>query len=333
VRFLLRPGWLALIAVVVGFAVACCTLLAPWQFGREAEREAQQRAIDTSSRTAPVPLAELSPPGAGVSGAVDWRQASVAGSYLPDGEALVRLRVVAGKPAFEVLTPVRTSDGRLLLVDRGYVTADDGSTVPAYPPPPTGPVTLLGRLRVDETNPADRPLFVSDGHRQLYAADSRVIAAAVGLPLEVGRLQLAADQPGVLDPVPVAPNTSAAPFTNFSYALQWLTFGAIALFALVYFVRLELLQRGGGSRRSAQRSALRRALAGTDPEPRHPDPRDSDPPDPDPPDPHPRDPFARNPGPPDLGSPDRSSPDRSSPDRSSPDRSRPDPGPPDRSRT
>ena len=68
----------------------------------------------------------------------------------------------------------------------------------------------------------------------------------------------------MLAPVPVAPNTGAAPFTNFSYALQWLTFGAIALFAAAYFVRLELLQRRGGSGRAAERSAVRRALAGDD---------------------------------------------------------------------
>ena len=32
VRFLLRPGWLAFVAAVLGFVVACYTLLAPWQF-------------------------------------------------------------------------------------------------------------------------------------------------------------------------------------------------------------------------------------------------------------------------------------------------------------
>ena len=45
-RFLLRPGWIALIVGVLAFVVACYTLLAPWQFGRESEREAAQRAID-----------------------------------------------------------------------------------------------------------------------------------------------------------------------------------------------------------------------------------------------------------------------------------------------
>jgi cytochrome oxidase assembly protein ShyY1 len=265
VRFLLRPGWLALIAVAVGFAVICYTLLAPWQFGREAQREAEQAAIDASYRSAPVPLGELSAPGAGVRPDLDWRQVSVSGSYLADAEGLVRLRVVDGKPAFEVLTPLRTDDGRLLLVDRGYVPAQDGVTVPPFAAPPAGPVALVGRLRADETDPQQRSVIEADGRRQLYAADSRVLGAATGLALEPGRLLLAAGQPGVLVPVAVAPNTGAAPFTNFSYALQWLTFGAIALFAVAYFVRLELLQRRARSSRAAQRSAVRRALAGDEP--------------------------------------------------------------------
>ena len=206
-RFLLRPGWLALIAVVIGFAVAAFTLLAPWQFGREAQRDAQQRAIDTASATAPVPLAELVPPGE-------------------------------------------------------TVTAESGSAVPDYPPPPAGTVTLTARLRLDETDPQGRAAIESDGHRQVYAADSRSLAAATGLALEPGFLQLTAGQPGVLRPLDVAPTSGGeAPFTNFSYALQWLTFGVIALFALGYFVRLELLQRRGGR---ADKAALRRALAGDD---------------------------------------------------------------------
>jgi cytochrome oxidase assembly protein ShyY1 len=268
VRFLLRPGWLALIALVVGFAVAAFTLLAPWQFGREEQRDAEQRAIDTATALAPVPLAELVPPGDAVTSEDEWRQVSVSGSYVPDGEGLVRLRVVDGQPAFEVLTPFRTDDGRLITVNRGSVTAESGSAVPDYPPPPAGTVTLSARLRLDETDPQGRAAIESDGHRQVYAADSRALAAATGLGLEPGFLQLTAGQPGVLRPLDVAPTSGGeAPFTNFSYALQWLTFGVIALFALGYFVRLELLQRRDvkrGPGRRAERTALRRALAGDD---------------------------------------------------------------------
>ncbi|MEJ3657471.1 SURF1 family protein [Actinomycetes bacterium KLBMP 9759] len=262
-RFLLRPGWIALVAVVAGFVVACYTLLAPWQFGREAERESQQRAIDASFATPPVPLADLSAPGAGVAPDVAWRQVTVSGQYLPDAEALVRLRHLDNAPAYEVLTPLRTSDGRLLVVDRGLVAATGGAEVPAFAAAPSGPVTLTARLRTDETDPDGRPVFTAAGHRQLYAADSRTLAAATGLALEPGYLQLSDGQPGVLTALAVAPTASGAPFTNLSYALQWLTFGAIAVFALVYFVRLELMQRRGEGR-ATRKAAVRRALAGDD---------------------------------------------------------------------
>lgn len=266
VRFLLRPGWLAFIGVVAAFVVICYTLLAPWQFGREAERDAQQKQIDTSSVTAPAPLDTIVPAGQGVPAALEWRQVTVTGTYLPSGESLVRLRVYDGKPAFEVLTSLRTDDGRLLAVDRGYVTAENGAIVPTIAPPPAGRITLTARLRVDETDPEKRPAFTSDGYRQQYVTDSRTLAAATGLALEPGYLQLAAGQPGVLNPLPVAPEaaSTAAPFTNFSYALQWLTFGAIAVFACAYFVRLEMLQRRKGEGRVADRTALRKALAGDD---------------------------------------------------------------------
>lgn len=256
-RFLLRPAWLALIVAVVAFVVTCFAVLAPWQFGREAQRDADQSRIDLASGIAPVPLAELTP----VATAVEWRQATVTGTYLDADEALVRLRSYDGGPAYEVMTPLRTADGSVVAVDRGYVRSASGAVVPVFAAAPAGTVTLVARLRVDETDPDHRPALTQDGHRQIYVADSRSLGVATGLTVESGYLLLADGQPGTLTAVPVEPEAaaSAAPFTNYSYALQWITFGAIAVFALVYFVRLEMLQRAAGR---PERSALRQALAG-----------------------------------------------------------------------
>lgn len=261
-RFLLRPGWIALVVAVIGFTVAAFTLLAPWQFGREAQRDAEQRAIDASYTTPPVPFDEL---GAGVTPETEWRQVTVTGTYLPEAEAVLRLRVVDGKPAVEVLTPLRTDSGRVLLVDRGTVTAASGAELPAYPAPPAEPVTLTGRLRLDQPDPERRAATPLGGKLIVYTIDSAAVGAATGLPVEPGHLQLSADQPGVLTPLTVAPDSSGAPFTNLSYALQWLTFGVIALVALGIFIRLELMhRRGDGGRKD--RAALRHALAGDDPQ-------------------------------------------------------------------
>ena len=263
-RFLLRPGWLAFIALVVGFAVACYTLLAPWQFGREAQREAQERAIATADATPPVPLAQLVPPGSAVTPELRWRQVTITGSYLPGAEAVVRLRTLDGKPAVEVLTPMRLDDGRVVAVDRGLAPVTDAGAVPVYPTAPDGAVTVTAWLYPDQPDPSDRPVVRGEGPPQLYAVDSRVLATTADLELVPGILVLPAGQAGVLAPVPVGPTVAdAAPFTNFSYALQWLTFGLIALVALGYFIRLEMLQRRTGARRS-RKADLRRALAGDD---------------------------------------------------------------------
>lgn len=260
-RFLLRPGWLALIVAVVGFAVACYTYLAPWQFGRETERDTQQHAIDVSAGTPPVPFGDLVP-GQAVDPATEWRQVEVTGTFVPEAETLVRLRVVDGKPAMEVITPLRATDGRVVAVDRGSIETS-GAAIPTVPAAPTGEVTVVGRLRVDETDPQRRPVFTESGRTQMYAADSRPIAAATGLPIVAGYVSMTSG-PGVLTPLAIVPDTGGAPFSNLSYALQWLTFGAIAIIALGYFVRLELLQRKGRRDRSADRSALRDALSGRD---------------------------------------------------------------------
>ncbi|WP_220187855.1 SURF1 family cytochrome oxidase biogenesis protein [Pseudonocardia pini] len=223
-RFLLRPGWIAFMVVVVGFVVACYTLLAPWQFGREEQRQAQEQAISAADTTPPVPFGELVS-GSSVTAADEWRQVVVAGTYLPEAEALVRLRVVDGKPASEVLTPVRLADGRVVVVDRGSVATDEGQALPSVAPAPAGPVTLVGRLRLDETDGSGRAPLTDGGRLQIYAADSRQVASATGLADVVeGYVQLAPGQPGVLTPIPVSTPTTAAPFTNGSYALQWLTF-------------------------------------------------------------------------------------------------------------
>ena len=183
-RFLLRPGWLAFIALVVGFAVACYTLLAPWQFGREEQREAQEQAIATADATPPVPLAELVPPGSAVTPELEWRQVTVTGTYLAEAEAVVRLRTLDGKPAVEVLTPMRLDDGRVVAVDRGLAPVTDAGRGAGVP----GAARRHGHgdgaaaRRTSPTRRTGRSCAVR-GPPQLYAADSRRARRDGGLDL------------------------------------------------------------------------------------------------------------------------------------------------------
>lgn len=237
-RFLLRPGWLALTLVVFVFAIACFAVLAPWQFGRHAERSATNEAVTRSMGASPVPIGDAATD--------EWRQVRLTGTFRTEDEVVARLRTVLGQPAFEVLTPFELTDGSVVLVDRGYVRPEQGPRgvrVPDYAAPPTGTVDVTARMRSDERDPANRPTQTdADGHRQVYAVDSRAVALLTGLDIRGGYVQLNEDTPGVLGPLPL-PDLDAGPFLG--YALQWITFGVMALLAWLYFTVREI--RPGGA--------------------------------------------------------------------------------------
>ncbi|HET9254649.1 MAG TPA: SURF1 family cytochrome oxidase biogenesis protein [Pseudonocardiaceae bacterium] len=235
-RFLLRPGWLALSAAVICFAIVAFTVLAPWQFRRAAQRADRNTAIEHSFSTPPRPLRDVLPAGAAPDPATEWRQAQISGHYLLGAELVVRLRTVLGEPAYEVLIPLRLTDGSSVLVDRGYLRPAEGVRVPAYPPVPAGEVSVTGLLRADEQDPQHGEVIQEDGHRQVYAVSTRTVSAATGVRLEPGYLQLADGSPGVLSALPL-PQLDAGPF--FSYALQWIAFGTMAPLGLVYFAWRE----------------------------------------------------------------------------------------------
>ena len=237
-RFLLRPGWIALTVAVIAFAATCGYLLAPWQFHRSTERDGANAAIEQATATAPVPRAELVTPGAEPAPSTKYRQVVVTGTYAPAGEVLVRLRSVDGGAASEVLTPLRTTDGQMLLVDRGYIRAT-GATPGPIAAPPAGVVTVVGFQLPDEA-PSDRAAIDEGGRRQVYSANAAQIGAVTGTATDPGYVQLLAGQPGALTATPLPPLDVN---TSYSYAWQWLIFGIMAVGGWVYVVRLEARTR------------------------------------------------------------------------------------------
>ncbi|WP_344072973.1 SURF1 family protein, partial [Prauserella alba] len=177
-------------------------------------------------------------------GDTEWRRVIVEGTYLPDDEVIARLRTVQGEPAFEVLTPLRTIDGPTVLINRGFVRPANDTGVPDFAAPPQGRVTVEARVRIDENDPSNRDAFAdetTDGRLHSYSVDSRVVARATDLDIKPGYYQLEPGEPGVLTALPL-PQLQAGPY--FSYALQWIAFGAMALLGWLYFTIREA--RPGG---------------------------------------------------------------------------------------
>ncbi|XVV04822.1 SURF1 family cytochrome oxidase biogenesis protein [Actinosynnema sp. CA-248983] len=251
--FLLRPGWLALTLAVWVFAGACFALLAPWQFSRDAEREAQNNAVISSIRDEPVPVSQvLGEPNA----ANEWRRVSLTGRYLPEGQAIARLRTVQGEAASEVLTPFKLDSGETVLVDRGYVRPVNGLKVPDLKPVPTDTVTVVAMVRTGEND--NRDAIERDGHREVYAINSAVVGRAAGLAIRPGYFQLIEGQPGLEEALPL-PKLDAGPF--FSYALQWIAFGAMTLAGWLYFTVREARPGGALSEPRPKRKSVAEILA------------------------------------------------------------------------
>jgi cytochrome oxidase assembly protein ShyY1 len=253
--FLLRPGWLALVAGVIIFAGACFWILSPWQFGRNSERSAQNSEITTALNTAPVPIRRLLPADIAPSARLTWRAVTLTGRYLTDDETVARLRQVYDEPAYEVLTPFRLDEGTTVLVDRGYVGQDNGG-VAAFGPAPAGHVTLTARIHQQESN-AHRPSLTERGHREVYSINPPTITALTGVPLDPDYVALVDNQPGVLQVLPV-PQIDDGPFL--SYALQWIAFGVMAIGGFGYFTWREI-QPGGAL--TAEGRAQRKAATET----------------------------------------------------------------------
>ncbi len=238
--FLLRPGWLALAAVVAAFAFMCITVLAPWQLGKNTNTEHRNTLIADSVHADPVPVESLLPASGPLATDDEWRQVTATGTYLPDQQVLVRLRSLDDAPAYEVLTPLRLTSGPVILVNRGYVRPVQGSMPPVIESAPAGEVTVVARARKSEGTVPGKDPIVENGYPQVYFLDAGQVGSAIGLPLVDGWFQLADGQPGVLNPIPL-PQLDAGPYL--SYGLQWLAFGIMAPLGLAYFVRAELLER------------------------------------------------------------------------------------------
>lgn len=238
--FLLRPQWLALYVVVIGFAYLCFTVLAPWQLGKNTKTTRENAQISSSLTSEPVPVTSILPRQDSKAPDDAWKRVTATGRYLPEGQVLARLRSIDGEPAFEVLTPFAVDGGPNVLVDRGYIKPIDGNKVPEFAAAPTDTVTITARLRDSELLALGKEPFHQDGAQQVYSINTDQIAQVTGIPLAGSYLQLVEDQPGGLGVIGL-PHLNSGPFL--SYGIQWIAFGIIAPLGVGYFVVAEYKQR------------------------------------------------------------------------------------------
>ncbi|WP_433435918.1 SURF1 family cytochrome oxidase biogenesis protein [Nonomuraea sp. CA-141351] len=248
-RFLLTPRWLALHLVVL-LVIPAFVFLGRWQYGRFEERSANSTRVTANIEAAPVPLEKLAAPAQRVREDDRYRQVTVSGTYDPAHALLVRRRPQNGLNGFYVLTPLVTGNGTAVIVNRGWVQAGaTADATPEVPAPPTGKVSVTGRLRLSETEDSSgirERSGLPPGQVLLINADK----IGQGLPYQLvgGYVELTEQSPKpATAPAPVPqPDVGAGGGLNLAYAIQWWLFIGVALVGWVLLIRREVAERKTG---------------------------------------------------------------------------------------
>ncbi|MEU6526503.1 SURF1 family protein [Streptomyces sp. NPDC046924] len=245
-RFLLSRQWviLTLLALVL---IPTMVELGFWQLHRHERRVALNQVIANSLAAEPVPAESLTSPGAKVEHEHLYRRVTAKGSFDTADEVVVRRRTNADdEVGYHVLTPFVLEDGRILLVNRGWVPADgpSQSAFPEIPPPPGGEITVTGRLMQDQTT-EDSGIKNLQGlpDRQIMLINSELEAERLGKEVLGGYVDLTEPGPSGDTPQLISEPVHDEIGPHMAYAVQWWLFAAGVPVGWVVLVRREVRER------------------------------------------------------------------------------------------
>jgi len=235
-----RRLWLrwALLIIFVAVLGVVFVNLGEWQLDRLAQRK-ERNATTIINEQKPVQPYEqvFTRP---VTDADQWQRVEARGTFDAQHQFVVRYRSNGDAEGYEVVTPLRTASGAVL-VDRGFIPLQRGTQIPSVAPaPPTGEVTVVGHVRRDEKG---RRAATTPVGNQMRLINSQAIAATLPYPIATGYIGLLTVQPeqqGGFQPIKL-PELSEGP--HFWYALQWFMFTAVAAAGIVVFIRGDLRAR------------------------------------------------------------------------------------------
>jgi cytochrome oxidase assembly protein ShyY1 len=252
-RFLVSRHWLAILGGVVLFAVAC-GLLADWQLHRLAGRHAANHLISANLHAPATPAGQALAVGHDPSESREWSPVRATGHWDVGHQLLVRLRPYNGDVGFYVMTPLVTDNGPAVLVNRGWVPAGaGGASVPHVPAPPSGPVTVTGRLRPTEP----RATGAAPPRGQITRIDVPGIARTLPYAVYGGFLELTRQIPKPAKAPHVIPPPEPSEGPHLLYAVQWVLFALMGFGGYVVLARREAADRRGAGNEPVAAAATR----------------------------------------------------------------------------
>ena len=198
-----------------------------------------------------------------ITDADQWQRVEARGTFDATHQFVIRYRNNNDASGFEVVTPLKTTSGQVVLVDRGFIQVPRGTKIPTTgPPPPSGTVTVVGHVRRNEegrrgaTHPTDN---------QARLINSTALEGALGYPVAngyIGLISIDPPQEGDFEPIAL-PELSDGP--HFWYAVQWFMFTGIGVLGVVVFIRGDVRARRekGESDEESAEKPQQQSTAGT----------------------------------------------------------------------
>lgn len=237
--FLASRRWAGYLALVIVFAIACCSF-GFWQFDRRAQALAEIARIDANYDAAPVSLTDVVPDPAAFDIDDRWQVVSLRGEYLVDDEVVVRNRPNLGSSGFEVVTPFMLENGSIFMIDRGWIAQASNGRPGAYDAPPSGKVEVTARLKPGEGRIPGR---TSSGN-EFATIDLDELADRVGGGSYTSAYGIEIQSPEDAVSPPIAlPKPERDEGPHLSYALQWFVFAIMGFVGLAWAANRERLGR------------------------------------------------------------------------------------------
>jgi len=223
-----RPSALPTVVTIVSIAIFLAA--GEWQRERMEQKQSLLAQFELAQNAGPAPL-----PDTGEDWTA-WRYRAVVAEGVFDAQRqiLVDNKVHRGRIGFHVVTPLRLHDGRVVLVDRGFVAETGSRAALPTAPPPVGTVTVHGRINIPPARylelarvPQAGPVWQNlDPARFSAATGISVLPIVVEQAAVEGRNDASIRRP-------IAPDFGIE--RHRGYMLQWYAFAVLAGGLWLYF--------------------------------------------------------------------------------------------------
>jgi surfeit locus 1 family protein len=131
--------------------------LGTWQVQRLGWKEGLIAQRNAALAAAPVPV----PQSLDAARDLEFHPVRAEGQFLNDHELYLNAQALKGDQGFHIVTPFRLADGRMMMIDRGFVPTEQRDPATRETGEIVGPTTVIGLLRLPEPpgsfTPANEP--------------------------------------------------------------------------------------------------------------------------------------------------------------------------------